>query len=221
MYGMKSVVIRNKIHFIFRHMLMRRGIFILLLMMSLDVSAQNTAPEFSISDRFISSAGVTFPRSNKNKVNEQMYGLCYSPALNLLNKYSDFSISIASRLSGAWHFSSATDSSSYGVYSFPAYLQFNGGHLATHNFYSSFGISFGGGYNFSVINSEFTSGPLLITAIRFWFLRQSITISYSQTYFEIRHMLMHELSLQLNIGRYLKDAKSNNKISKFVKPFRK
>ena len=221
MYGMKSVVIRSKIHFIFPHMLMRWGVIILLAMVSMDALGQNTAPVFTIGDRFVSSAGFTFPRANKNKVDEQMYGLCYSPALNLLNKHSDFSIAIASRLSGAWHFSSETDTSDYGVFSFPAFLQFNGGHLATHNFYSSFGISFGAGYNFSVINSELTTGPLLITAIRFWFLRQSFTVSYSQSYFESRHTLMHELSLQLNIGRYLKDAKSNNKISKFVKPFRK
>ena len=200
---------------------MRTGILMLLMAVFLDVSGQNTDPTFSIKDRFVSSAGLTFPRANKNKKNEQMYGLCYSPALNLLNKFSDFSVAIASRFSGSWHFSSETDSSDYGVFSFPAFLQFNGGHLATHNFYSSFGFYIGGGYNFSVINSEFTIGPLLITAMRFWFLRQSFTISYSQSYFENRHTLMHELSLQLNIGAYLKDAKSNNKISKFVKPFRK
>jgi hypothetical protein len=202
-------------------MLMRICVLFLLTAMYRDAMGQNTDPVFSIKDRFVSSAGLTFPRANKNKENEQMYGLCYSPALNLLNKYSDFSIAVASRFSGAWHFSSETDSADYGVFSFPAFLQFNGGHLATHNFYSSFGISFGAGYNFSVINSEFTVGPLLITAIRFWFLRQSFTVNYSQSYFESRHTLMHELSLQLNVGRYLKDANSNNKISKFVKPFRK
>jgi len=218
---MNTVVIRSKIHFIFRHMLMRIGVLVLLAVVHLDAMGQNTDVVFSIKDRYVSSLGLTFPRSNNNKENEQMYGLCYSPALNLLNKYSDFSVAVASRISGAWHFSSETDSSAYPVFSFPAFLQFNGGHLATHNFYSSFGISFGAGYNFSVINSEFTVGPLLITAIRFWFLRQSFTISYSQSYLENGHTLMHELSLQLNVGRYLKDAKSNNKISKFVKPFRK
>jgi len=216
-----SVVIRSIIHFIFRRMLMRITFLVLLVAVFQDVSGQNTEQVFSIKDRFISSAGLTFPRANKNKENEQMYGLCYSPSLNLLNKYSDFSVALASRISGAWHFSSDNDSSDYAVFSFPAILQFNGGHLATHNFYSSFGFYIGGGYNFSVINSEFTVGPLLITAIRFWFLRQSFTCSYSQSYFESRHTLMHELSLQLNIGAYLKDAKSNNKISRFVKPFRK
>ena len=200
---------------------MRTGFVLLLVMAFLDVSGQNTDATFSVKERFVSSAGLTFPRANKNKVNEQMYGLCFSPALNLLNKFSDFSVAIASRISGSYHFSSETDSSDYAVFSFPAFLQFNGGHLATHNFYSSFGFYVGGGYNFSVINSEFTVGPLLITAIRFWFLRQSFTISYSQSYFQNRHTLMHELSLQLNVGAYLKDAKSNNKISKFVKPFRK
>ena len=202
-------------------MLMRTAAWIFLLFVCLDAAAQNTEPEFSIKDRFVSSAGFSFPRANRNRNNEQMFGLCYSPALNMLNKYSDFSVALASHLYGAWHPKSETDSSQYMVFSFPAFLQFNGGHLATHNFYSAIGISFGAGYNFSVINSEFTLGPLLITAIRFWFLRQSFTLSYSQSYFENRHTLMHELSLQLNIGAYLRDARDNNKISKFVRPFRK
>jgi hypothetical protein len=200
---------------------MRIALLILLAGLCTDVSGQNSDPVFSIKDRFVSSAGLTFPRANKNKENEQMYGLCYSPSLNMLNKYSDFSVALASHISASWHSASTNDSSDYPMFSFPAFLQFNGGHLATHNFYSSFGISFGAGYNFSVINSEFAIAPLLITAIRFWFLRQSFTLSYSQSYFENRHTLMHEVSLQLNIGAYLKDANNNNKISKFVKPFHK
>jgi hypothetical protein len=183
--------------------------------------SQNTDPSFTLKDRFISSAGIISPWANRNKMNERFYGLCYSPSLNLLNKYSDFSVAVASQLSASVHPETAKDPSTYFMYSFPAFLQFNFGHLATRNFYSSAGIFFGAGYNFSVTQSGFDMGPLLITAIRFWFLRQSFTLGYAQTHFQNRPVLLHQISLQLNIGAYLRDARNNNKISKFVKPFRK
>lgn len=194
---------------------------LLLLSVSLRSAAQNTDPEFTLKDRYVSSAGFAFPRSNHNHVDEQYYGLCYSPSLNMLNKFSDFSIAFGSHITAAYHPESKTDSSSYMMYSFPAFLQFNGGHLATHNFYSALGISFGAGYNFTVVNSKFDMGALLITTIHFWFLKQSFTLGYAQTHLQNNHTLMHEVSLQLNIGAYLRDTKNNNKISKFVKPFRK
>ena len=183
--------------------------------------AQNTEPEFTLGDRFVSSAGPFVQRANHNRENEQLYGLCYSPSLNLLNKLSDFSVSFGSHISVANHFITNRDPVDYLAVSFPAFLKFNIGHLATHNFFSSLGISFGGGYNFSVIRSEFDAGALLITAIHFWFLKQSFTVGYVQTHFQNHRILMHEVSLQLNIGAYLRDVRNNNKISKFVKPFRK
>jgi hypothetical protein len=200
---------------------MRYAAVLLIIALSGKVSAQNSEPVFTIKDRFISSCGLSLLRANHNHENEQLYGLCYSPSLNMLNKFSDFSVAAASHISASYHLKTKTDSAGYLMLSFPAFLLFNGGHLATHNFYSSLGISFGAGYNFGVINSEFDMGPLLITAIHFWFLRQSFTLGYEQTHFQNHHTLMHELSLQLNVGSYLHDARNNNKISKFVKPFRK
>ena len=202
-------------------MFMRFTFLLVLEMLTTRLVAQNTAPAFSIGDRFISSAGLSFPRANHNHENEQFFGLCYSPSLNLLNKHADFSVAVASHFALSNHFKSANDPIDYLMMSFPAFIQFNIGHLATHDFYSSLGISFGGGYNFSVIKSEFDMGALLITAIHFWFLNQSFTVGYTQTHFRNHQPLMHELSLQLNIGAYLKDVRGNNKISKFVKPFRK
>lgn len=202
-------------------MFMKYTATLLLVMLSFRTTAQNTEPEFTIGNRFISSAGLVIQRANHDQINEHLYGLCYSPSLNMLNKYADFSVAIASHLALSNHFKSALDPTNYLMMSFPAFLQFNIGHLATRNFYSSLGISFGGGYNFSVIRSEFDAGPLLITAIHFWFLNQSFTVGYAQTHFKKGSTLMHEISLQLNIGAYLKDVRGNNKISKFVKPFRK
>lgn len=202
-------------------MFMRFVFLWVLEMLTTRLVAQNTAPVFTLGDRFISSAGLSISRANHNHENEQSYGLCYSPSLNLLNKYADFSVSAASHLALSNHFKSENDPVNYLMMSFPAFIQFNIGHLATHNFYSSLGISFGGGYNFSVVRSEFDMGALLITAIHFWFLNQSFTVGYTQTHFQNHQTLMHELSLQLNIGAYLKDVRGNNKISKFVKPFRK
>jgi hypothetical protein len=194
---------------------------LVLLAVTFHASAQNAEPAFSLKDRFISSAGLTFPRTNHFHHDEQLYGLTYSPSLNLLNKLSDFSVAIASQVSAAYHIRTIADPENYMMISFPAYMRFNIGHLATHNFYSSLGIFFGAGYDFSVINSGFDSGPLLITAIRFWFLKQSFTLGYGQTHLQNSNTTMHEVSLQLNIGAYLHDTRNNNKISKFVKPFRK
>jgi hypothetical protein len=200
---------------------MRFAFLLVPVMLTTRLIAQNASPVFTIGDRFISSAGLSISRANHNHENEQLYGLCYSPSLNLLNKHADFSVALASHFALSNHFKSANDATDYLMMSFPAFIQFNIGHLATHNFYSSLGFSFGGGYNFSVIKSEFDMGALLITAIHFWFLNQSFTVGYAQTHFQNHQTLMHELSLQLNIGAYLKDVRGNNKISKFVKPFRK
>ena len=194
---------------------------IFLLLLTDLVFSQNAEPAYSIGDRFISSAGIVLPRANHNHHDEQFYGLCYSPSLNMLNKFSDFSVAIASHISASYHVKTNNDPSNYMMFGIPAFLQFNAGHLATHNFYSSLGISFGAGYNFSVINSEFDTGALLITTIHFWFLKQSFSVGYAQTHFQNHSTLMHELSLQLNIGAYLRDVNNNNKISKFVRPFHK
>jgi len=202
-------------------MFIRSLLVIIFLASAFSAAAQNTAPEFSLKDRYISSAGFVFSRANHDKDNEPFLGLCYSPSLNMLNKLSDFSVAISSHFAVSNHFKTINDPSDYLLLSFPAFIQFNVGHLATHNFYSSLGISFGAGYNFGVLNSEFDMGALLITTIHFWFLKRSFTVGYVQTHFQNHDTVMRELSLQLNIGAYLKDARNNNKISKFVKPFRK
>lgn len=194
--------------------------FLFLLLIGSSAVAQNAEPVYGVKDRFISSLGLSFPRPAQSRFSGQLYGIGFSPSLNLLNKFSDFSVSLSSHLVGAYH-PKSSDEPSYTLISFPACLGFNVGHLATHNFYSSLGFSIGGGYNFSVIRSEFDIGPLLITAIHFWFLKRSFTVAYSQTYFKNTHGTMHLLSLQLNVGAYLRDVSNNNKISKFVRPFRK
>src|SRR5690349_25084750 len=164
-------------------MFMRKLLFILMAGFALVARGQNTEAVFTLKDRFISSAGFLYAIANSNHHDEKLYGLCYSPSLNMLNKFSDFSVGIASHLSASWHMHSTNDPADYLMISLPAFLQVNAGHLATHNFYSSLGISVGGGYNFTLINSLFTVGPLLITTIRFWFLKHSFTLGYMQSHF--------------------------------------
>ena len=124
------MVFRIKIHFIFPRMFMRLTFIVVLSLLPGSLLAQNTDPEFSIGDRFISSAGLSFPRANHNHRDEQFYGLCYSPTLNLLNKHSDFSVAMASHLSLTNHFKTVNDPVNYLMLSLPAFLQFNIGHLA-------------------------------------------------------------------------------------------
>lgn len=187
----------------------------------MNLCAQNQVPSYSLHDRFISSAGLCGSWIPSEPRSGPFYGVCYSPSLNIINKFSDFSFAAASQLSFSWHPANATDSSSYSAFSIPLYARFNFGHLATRNFYSTTGIFVGAGYQFNVINSDLDRGALLITAIRFWISKLSITAGYAWSKLNGQHEIYHQVSLQLNLGAYLSDTRKNNKISKFVRPFRK
>ena len=191
------------------------------LMISSSLQAQNALPAYSIGDRFISSAGASWSQLTANHRTESLYGVCYSPSLNLLNKFSDFSFGAASHLSASWHPASETDSSSYLAFSIPMYARFSFGHLATHDFFSNLGFFFGAGYHFSFVDADPDRGALLITGLRFWISKLSFTAGYAHFRLSGQHELLHQVSLQLNLGAYLRDSHKNNKLSKFVKPFRK
>ena len=195
-------------------------VFCLLLSIS-SAFAQKEQPKkkFNLKERFISSAGVSYNiLYNSSHV---LYGANFTPSLNLLNSFSDFSISLAIHLSGAYHPSSNKDSVTYSSYSFPAFVQANVGHLASQDFYSAVGLFVGAGYSVSIINGNRDQGFSWTTGFRFWFLKQSFTLRYVQSHLNDANSLLHELSLQINVGKYLQHVKDNNKLSRFVSPFQK
>jgi hypothetical protein len=176
--------------------------------------------KFNIKERFISSFGLTYS-TFQNSSSEALYGVNATPSLNLLNSFSDFSISLAINAAAGFHPSSDNDSLEYYSYSIPAFIQVNAGHLASQDFYAALGLFVGAGYNLSTVNGQSENGFSWTTGFRFWFLKQSFTARYIQSHLSESENRLHELSLQVNVGRYLRQVKDNNKLSKFVSPFNK
>ena len=195
--------------------------FCILWMLAVGASAQKQGQtkKFSLKKRFISSAGVSYNtlKTSSNK----LYGINFTPSLNLLNSFSDFSVSLAVNAAAAYHPASDKDVIKYYSYSFPAFVQMNAGHLASQNFYAAIGFLAGAGYNVSLINGTSDNGFSWTAGFRFWFLKQSFTIRYVQSHLDDADIFLREFSLQINVGRYLQQEKDNNKLSKFVSPFQK
>jgi hypothetical protein len=191
-----------------------------LLLFSKRTIAQGPQRPFKWNERFISSAGIHYSTLD-NYAKEKLYGLNFAPSLNLLNHFSDFSVSVASNISGAYHPSEKNDSINYFLFSLPAFIQANIGHLASPDFYSSFGFFFGAGYGYFISNKKSDSGISLTTGLRFWFLQKSFTLRFTKIFLNQSGNLLNEFSLQLNVGAYLQSVKRNNSISKFMKPFQK
>ena len=183
--------------------------------------SQNVAPIYGFKDRFNAAIGVSAAAMDDGDGVQRLYGVNGTAGVNLLNKFSDFSVAFATTPALSMHPGEKNNQEQYFWFGFPFHLQFNAGHAATHNFYSSLGFFLGAGYNLGTLQGEFDAGPLLITGIRFWLLKRSFTLRYAYTSFGQSGFAQHEISLQANVGRYLSDARSNNKISRFVRPFRK
>lgn len=179
-----------------------------------------TKQAFVFKDRFISSGGLFFAQPTNSTSGNSYLGLSYSPQLNLLNSFSDFSVAFGSQLDVGYRLSSA-DNNSKLMTSIPAMLTLNTGHLATRDFFSSFGLFMGGGYDFCFIDGETKKGAMWSVGLRTWLFKKSFTFRYSQLLLDESKIKMNIFSVQLNLGAYLKQVYKNNQISRFVKPMRR
>ena len=187
----------------------------------INVSAQEEAkPKFDIKDRFISSGGLFFAQPANAGTAINYAGLSYSPQLNLLNDFSDFSIAFGTQLDLGYRLSS-NDNNSKLMASIPALININLGHLASRDFYSRYGIFGGGGYDFCFIEGGQQKGFMWSAGVRTWIFKKSFTLRYSQLMLDENKITMRIFSLQLNLGEYLKTVYKNNQISRFVKPMRR
>jgi len=180
---------------------------------------QQGTPNF-FKDRFISSAGVFYCKPSILPAKNSYLGLNFSPQLNLLNSYSDFSIAFGTQLDMGYKLSSADNNSKF-LASIPAMATINAGHLATRDFFSRFGLFAGGGYDFCSISGSTQKGFMWTGGMRTWIFRRSFTLRYTQLVLNDSKIVMNLFSLQLDLGAYLKSVYKNNVISRFVKPMRK
>ena len=73
--------------------MLRRSLLSLCIMLSSfnAIAQHQQSKKFNVKERFISSAGLTYSILDK----EVLYGANFTPSLNLLNSFSDFSVSLA------------------------------------------------------------------------------------------------------------------------------
>ncbi len=176
--------------------------------------------EFSQQFKHAAGAGVSF--YSVLKVDEPVFHVAYNPSLSLTRAWSDFSVALASQLTGGYHFNSTFDDTSFVHASFPLFLELNFGHNASKDFYSDLGWFAGAGYSYNLFKEKWNHGPVATIGARGFVFGPSFTLRYSR-YFAIQDedVSLHNLTLLLNIGKYFEQVKMNNKISRFSNGFRK
>ncbi len=173
---------------------------------------------FLISQQFKHSvgAGVSFYKFGNGQ--EPTFQLSYNPSLSLTRSWSDFSISLASQISGGYHISSSVDDSAFIYADLPLLVEFNFGHNASKDFYSDLGWFFGGGYTYHLVKENWNFGPVATIGVRGFLFGPSFTIRYSRYFAQQKNdVSLQSITLLLNLGGYFEQVKKNNKISRFSK----
>jgi hypothetical protein len=183
-------------------------------------SAQVKEPGGFFAQRLTVAAGVASSLPEDNIAASA--GLLFAPRVFITTAFTDFSVSFDPSPQFLYSFSDSQAVSEKLFFQIPVMLHVNLGHLASKDFHSAYGVFVGGGWNFQFGHGESTNGFAIDAGIRFWMFGQSFSLSYQR-------LLSHEkifssdnfFSLQINLGKYLEQVKANNKVSNFVKPYRK
>jgi len=182
-------------------------------------------------DHFRHSVGLGVSMLQNKEAVSPAFGLYYNPQLNYLDKFSDFSMSVAMPVIVGGHIETSIVDTSFFFAQVPLVTEVNIGHYATRDFTNSIGMSFGGGYAMQVTNRGLGHGPVVTASFRTWIKHASITVRYigmfQFTQEETNGTVVfpdgynsHSIALALNLGQYLSKVRQMNKISKWMNPFR-
>ncbi|MCG3165769.1 MAG: hypothetical protein POELPBGB_01544 [Bacteroidia bacterium] len=149
-----------------------------------------------------------------------VHGLGITPQFNLWQPRSNFSVAFALPAAVGIHFRTKVLGSMFVFSDIPLMGEINYGHLATHDFRKWWGVFAGGGYTFQSVGTRWQYGANLSAGFRFYLFRQSFTLRYARFFGEnVGDVLSHRLALEINLGRFLKDVATKNKLQKFERPF--
>ncbi len=178
----------------------------------------STKRPFVFSKAYKSSWGVGFGFYPIEALLQQGHiaTLNYAPQLDLTNKRSDYSISLNTQIAGGYHVPFKKDTTGFFYASAPIFVQMNFGHLASKDFYNDLGYFFGIGYDPNIFQNRFLQNFAFTGGMRTWFFGKSITARYILSIPQaLLDPVLHTFSLNINVGSYLENVKSNNKISDF------
>ncbi len=149
-----------------------------------------------------------------------VHALGITPQFNLWQPRGNFSLAFVSPITAGIHFRTKVLGSMFFFSDIPLMGEINYGHLATKDFRKWWGVFAGGGYSFQSVGTRWQYGANVSAGFRFWLFRQSFTIRYARFFGEsVADYLSHRLTLEINLGRFLKDVASKNKLQKFERPF--
>ncbi|MGE0635518.1 MAG: hypothetical protein AB7G44_10290 [Bacteroidia bacterium] len=173
-----------------------------------------------IGKRFKISTGYsTYLLETGTKVSP-VHTLGITPQFNLWQPRGNFSVAFVSPLTVGIHFRTKVWGSMFLFSDIPLMGEINYGHLATKDFRKWWGVFAGGGYSFQSLGTRWQYGANVSAGFRFWLFKQSFTLRYARFFGEnVGDVLSHRLTLEINLGRFLKEVASKNKLQKFERPF--
>ncbi len=149
-----------------------------------------------------------------------IHALGITPQFNLWQPRGNFSVAFVSPITAGIHFRTKVLGSMFFFSDIPLMGEINYGHLATKDFRKWWGVFAGAGYSFQSVGTLWQYGVNISTGFRFGLFRQSFTLRYARFFGEnVGDVLSHRLTLEINLGRFLKDVATKNKLQKFERPF--
>lgn len=147
------------------------------------------------------------------------FGVFYNPQINLLNRFTDFSIAATVPLTLGAHIQNTVLPRSFFYAHLPAVAEVNIGHFATRRFRNDVGVGLGAGYAAQLNGADVGTGPVFTSAARVWVGLFSLTLRYTF------HLNItgngydsHNLTVAVNLGRFFKSLRADNALEKWQRP---
>lgn len=169
-----------------------------------------------LADRWRNSIGAGVHLLHSKGGVSPAFGVFYNPQINIIDKFSDFSLAATLPLTLGAHIKTSWLEKTFFYAHVPAVLEANIGHYSTRDFRSDIGMGLGAGYGVQITDQGPSTGFVATIAARTWVVRGSMTIRY------MFHLNVtgsgyhsHNIVLAINMGNYFKKLVHMNKISKF------
>ena len=158
---------------------------------------------------------------NKDGVSPAI-ALFYNPQINYINRFSDFSMSVAVPMMLGAHIKSSFVPATFFYAHLPLITEANIGHYASRDFTNDVGMSIGGGYAMQVSDLGVGHGPVATASVRAGIKTFSFTVRY-QAYFNLNTgedgtasgYNSHNIVFAVNLGRFFTKLNQMNKISRW------
>lgn len=172
--------------------------------------------KWTLKDRWRNSVGASVHLLHVGENVSPAFGIFYNPQINIINKFSDFSLAATMPLTLGAHVKDSWIDKTFFYGHIPAVLEASLGHYSTRDFRSNIGMSVGAGYGAQITGESIGSGPVGTVSARTWFFKGSLTIRYMFHYHVVGDgYLTHCLSVAVNLGNYFTKLDNMNKMSKF------